>query len=489
MANVTQQPTPGVYIDEINAFPNSVVEVPTGVPAFVGYTEFARLGSQNVAGTPVRIQSLSEYHQIFGAGPGTLYSQTISTDGDVSFQSEGPNYYMYNALRLFFNNGGGACWIMSVGGYANQTPSSADFSQPVWDALARETEPSIYVVPDAVALDFNSYVNITQTMMSQCQKLRNRIALLDLYDGAGPDIQTAIDNFRKIRLGDDRSYGVIYGPWVNTTLFTAADATFYKLNQNSRAQLVNTIKSELTGNDAPLTDAIQTVLNNAMVPTLTPAQVKTTHETLDMLSSVYRTSMENLQEYMNIMPPSGAIAGVYARMDREMGVYKAPANVGMTSVLSPTYAVSDSAQEDWNVPLDGKAINAIREFPGRGTLIWGARTLDGNSQDYRYVSVRRTLIMLEQSIFNATQAYVFSPNDAGTWAAVKSMLENFLNNQWKAGVLAGSSPTEAYEVSVGLGSTMTGNDILNAYMNVTVHVAVARPAEFIVITFQQKMQS
>ena len=126
---------------------------------------------------------------------------------------------------------------------------------------------------------------------------------------------------------------------------------------------------------------------------------------------------------------------------------------------------------------------------GRGVLVWGARTLDGNSQDWRYINVRRTLIMLEQSIYYAAQAYVFAPNDAGTWQTVKTMIENFLNNQWKAGALAGTKPGDAYDVSVGLGSTMTGNDILDGYMRVTVRVAPVRPAEFIVITFQQKMQS
>ena len=151
--------------------------------------------------------------------------------------------------------------------------------------------------------------------------------------------------------------------------------------------------------------------------------------------------------------------------------------------------ISNDDQEDLNVPIEGKAVNAIRTFLGRGVLVWGARTLDGNSQDWRYVNVRRTMIMLEQSIKMACDAYVFAPNDAGTWLMVKNMIENFLSNQWKSGALAGVKPADAYDVSVGLGSTMTGNDILEGYMRVTVRVAVVRPAEFIVITFQQKMQT
>ena len=89
----------------------------------------------------------------------------------------------------------------------------------------------------------------------------------------------------------------------------------------------------------------------------------------------------------------------------------------------------------------------------------------------------------------AAEAYVFEPNVASTWQTVKVMIENFLTNQWKMGVLAGATPENAFDVQVGLGSTMTGEDILNGYMNITVKVAVTRPAEFIVLTFQQKMQT
>jgi phage tail sheath protein FI len=121
-------------------------------------------------------------------------------------------------------------------------------------------------------------------------------------------------------------------------------------------------------------------------------------------------------------------------------------------------------------------------------MVWGGRTLDGNSQDWRYINVRRTLIMIEQSLKLATRAYVFEPNDANTWITVKGMMINFLTNLWKQGALAGSSPEQAFDVQVGLGATMTPTDILDGKMLITVKVAIVRPAEFIVITFQQKMQ-
>ena len=120
-------------------------------------------------------------------------------------------------------------------------------------------------------------------------------------------------------------------------------------------------------------------------------------------------------------------------------------------------------------------------------MIWGARTLDGNSQDWRYVAVRRTMIFLEQSVKLAARQYVFAPNTANTWAAVKGMISSFLTDIWKQGGLQGAKPDDAFQVMVGLGSTMTADDLLNGYMRITVQVALVRPAEFIVISFQQQM--
>ena len=191
---------------------------------------------------------------------------------------------------------------------------------------------------------------------------------------------------------------------------------------------------------------------------------------------------------MNLLPPSSAMAGVYTMVDNSRGVWKAPANVSLNGVMSPAVNITHADQEDLNVHAQGKSINAIRNFINEGTLVWGARTLDGNSLDWRYVNVRRTMIMIEQSIATAAKAFVFEDNVSKTWVTIKSMIQNFLTGVWKRGGLAGSSPADAFSVSVGLGETMTAVDILEGRMNITVLVAVTRPAEFIEITFQQQMQ-
>lgn len=189
------------------------------------------------------------------------------------------------------------------------------------------------------------------------------------------------------------------------------------------------------------------------------------------------------------LPPSSAIAGVYARVDKDRGVWKAPANVSLNYVIKPTVKITNTIQDNLNVDtVAGKSINAIRSFTGKGTLIWGSRTLAGNDNEWRYVPVRRFFNMAEESIKKATEQFVFEPNDANTWIRVRAMIENFLILQWRAGALAGAKPEQAFYVRIGLGQTMSALDILEGRMIVEIGLAVVRPAEFIILRFSHKMQ-
>jgi phage tail sheath protein FI len=189
-----------------------------------------------------------------------------------------------------------------------------------------------------------------------------------------------------------------------------------------------------------------------------------------------------------VLPPGTAMAGVYCTVDTTRGVWKAPANVSLRLVRRPSIALDDAGQENLNVSTTGKSINAIRAFSGKGILVWGARTLAGNDNEWRYVSVRRFFNMVEESARKASEPFVFEPNDANTWIKVRAMIENFLILQWRAGALAGAKPEHAFYVKVGLGQTMTALDILEGRMIVEIGMAVVRPAEFIVLRFSHKMQ-
>lgn len=229
-----------------------------------------------------------------------------------------------------------------------------------------------------------------------------------------------------------------------------------------------------------------------LISALVPISGSTTTETLANLeenSNVLFNQIKNAIAQLPIkLPPSSSVAGIYARVDANSGVWTAPANVSLNYVIAPTQIIDNTTQDDLNVTGTGKSINAIRTFTGRGVLIWGARTLTGNSNEWRYVPVRRFFNFAEESIKKATEAFVFQSNDANTWVKVRGMIESFLTQQWKAGALTGAKTEQAFYVSIGLGQTMTAQDILEGRMIIEIGMAVVRPAEFIVLRFTHMMQ-
>ncbi len=209
---------------------------------------------------------------------------------------------------------------------------------------------------------------------------------------------------------------------------------------------------------------------------------------LSLAFPLYKNILKGVSTYSSSMPPSGAIAGIYAMVDRTRGVWKAPANVSLANVIEPTVTFTKSELDALNVDVNaGKSINAIRTFFGKGTLVYGARTLAGNDNEWRYIPVRRLFIMVEESVKKATEQFVFEPNDANTWVKVRAMIENFLHIIWRQGALQGAKPEHAFYVAVGLGKTMNPIDILEGRMIIEIGMAAVRPAEFIIIRFSHKM--
>lgn len=184
------------------------------------------------------------------------------------------------------------------------------------------------------------------------------------------------------------------------------------------------------------------------------------------------------------VPPSGFVAGVFARTDRLRGVHKAPGNETVSGIVGLTQTYTQRRQD----LLNPGGVNLIRAFPGRGTRIWGARNATDDAT-WRYINVRRLFNMIETSVDRATQWVVFEPNTAQTWIRVKVSVENFLDQQWRAGALAGTKPEQAYRVRVGLGETMTETDIDLGLIITEVAIAPAKPAEFVVFRFSHKRLS
>lgn len=241
--------------------------------------------------------------------------------------------------------------------------------------------------------------------------------------------------------------------------------------------------------------AVQKMISSMVAPAVTTEDPNPDQNAAQMLTQNLANALPLMTEILQVIvqknrvrPTSGAMAGVYAFVDTTRSVWNAPANIPLKAVDHTTYKLTNDEQGDLNVPLDGKAVNAIREFAGRGNVVWGARTLDGNSSDLRYIQVRRTMIYIEQSIKIALEAFVFAANDGNTWVSAVSMVSNFLQALWSQGGLMGAKASEAFSVQCGLGSTMTEQDLLEGYMIVQVTLAMIRPAEFIVLTFMQKME-
>ncbi|MGF7037253.1 phage tail sheath C-terminal domain-containing protein [Mucilaginibacter lappiensis] len=657
--------TPGVYVNEIPSFPPSIAQVATAVPVFIGYTQDATKNGKTVVNQAVRISSLVQYAQYFGADfPDLTANVSLKADNSVDTVNISPKYQLYNAVRMFYDNGGVNCYIISVGKYySNGSVVITDFIEAgkvkCFEVLRKEDEPTLIVIPDAISFGSADFNNLATTSLKLCAELQDRFTILDILNG---DKERSFDNtdvvtvFRNGIGSANLNYGAAYYPWLRSSLsygFSYQNIQIQKsgapvafktiipnnpfITQLDRAILdlktrinkfidvpafiapfnvapYNTvgIKSAyglipLTNNKAELTlrfsyikhiilgfvalnstlvdvdpthvfggrttkdihsdyiragataadissmdqlirelvlldesfpggavgAALQAEFNppflNANIPvdpnaygSPVPADISSAVRFIrarvnNLYSDVINTvtgfvnevnlRVKSLEIQLNdsnatynnitvaiknqgiVVPPSGAIAGIYAAVDGTRGVWKAPANVSVNGIIEPLVNIDDNIQQDLNIDTDaGKSINAIRAFTGKGILVWGARTLDGNSNDWRYISVRRFYIMVEESVKKAAMQFVFEPNDGNTWVRIRAMIENYLTNLWRLGALAGPKPEQAFYVKVGLGQTMTFDDILNGKMIIEIGMAPVRPAEFIILRFSQIQQ-
>ena len=536
--------TPDVYTEEIPLLPQSVAQVSTAIPAFIGYTEKANIEGNSVTGTAVRVSTLLEYTEIFGGAPNTEFTVNMVEEGAeniASIEVNAPQSILYHSLDHYFKNGGGDCYIISVGTY-DDTYGKQAFLDGL-DILAKEDEPTLIMLGEAAKLDAADYYEVCQAALNQCADLKDRFCIFDIKRD---DIKA--EGFRN-GVGNHLKYGAAYTPYLQTTLnyqYTdtavtikglpneqrmafvyldaikityegpAKDSPKFKINKTAEGEPVNfkieenelTIENvgdstkaaviveewagfagdgkfniELIDGEKDVVPTTLKALNDESVQEHTLANIKKTK------SALHSKIVSELAKKRMILPPSAAVAGAYCATDRERGVWKAPANINLNAVVGPIRKISSSEQEQLNIDDNaGKSVNAIRSFSGKGTLVWGARTLDGNDQEWRYVSVRRLFNMIEESTKKASYFAVFEPNTPATWLKVKAMIDSFLYGIWQQGGLAGTTEDQAYFVNVGLGKTMTSQDVLDGKMVVEIGVAAVRPAEFIVLKFSHKLQ-
>jgi phage tail sheath protein FI len=496
----TTYATPGIYVEEISTLPPSVAEIATAIPAFIGYTE-THTGEQPIIKV---IRSLRDYEESFGQAPSAPWKIIVREVEAEQFSYEiqdssgqsvpifsKPKFLLWYAIDHYFRNGGGRCFVVSIG----STDPGSDFAKDKFlngiEELEKADDPTLVVIPEATQLG-KDYGEIYQRALAHAFKMKDRFAIIDTKIDAtktSPSDITA-ESAKGLRgvVGTERlDRGAAYYPDLITTLShrivtSKLEVTITKTDiASSSAAASSTAGSTTAGSGAAASGTAGS-----------SAAGSSTSSKLDSLSTGtnnihYNKILKILSDQRVILPPSAAIAGAYASVDRERGIWKAPANISLQAVVAPVIQVTTEDQEGLNIDSTGKSINAIRSFPGSGTLVWGARTLDGNSNEWRFIPVRRLFISVEESVKKATAFAVFEPNDISTWLKVKGMIDSYLYTLWERGALQGTKAEQAYFVNVGLGKTMTTDDILAGKLIVEIGLAAVRPAEFIILRFSHKL--
>ncbi|WP_053002487.1 phage tail sheath C-terminal domain-containing protein [Kordia jejudonensis] len=451
--------TPSRYTEEKNTFPNAVVSVATAIPAFIGYTQHATFKGTSLLNKPTRVDSLLAFENFFGTGAHTIYdlaafdpdqedaptTDLMILDKYLSLTPKpGTLFYMYESVKLFYQNGGSTCYVVAIGTYGGETVKP-DFSvNPFLQGLRlleKEVEPTMIVIPDAMLFTDDDGANcysLQRKMLSHCGIQKSRVAILDILNGyKSMDVPThnPINRFRDAVSSDFLSYGAAYYPWLQTTVIQPTELSFKNLSEAG----ITVLQELLTESIADLKEKeieVMTPYINALTSEIEEgSDISSDANTLNYIMNntfaVYKSIMLAILEKKNLLPTSGAIAGIFTRVDNEQGVWKAPANVAVNSTVGPAVHIDHDQQQDLNAPYLGKAVCAIRAFIDLGTLVWGARTLDANSLDWKYINVRRTIIMIEQSVKFSIKAYIFEPNVKETWVAVESMISRFFTDLWK----------------------------------------------------------
>ena len=323
-----------VFIEDTRPLPPSITEVDTDTAAFIGYTAKATsTAPDDLRLKPTLVRSVRDFEEFFGDSAATdaTVHVTAKAAGFTVDRVDGPMsvHALYFAVRMFFENGGQRCYVVSVGSLSSGRPDLASLRSGV-DAIASEDAPTIVVVPEAVSLPQTDYATLAAAIIAQCGGRKDRFAIFDLYDGANAsvDVTSARNAFPT---SPDLRYAAVYYPYLRTALT-------YPFDESTSFVAL--------GKSAPVTVASIAKTNQAL----------------------HAVAVKALQNHRVTLPPSGAIAGVYAEMDRTRGVWKAPANVALKAVVEPAVALDDRRSEGFNVdPAAGKSIDTIRTFAGRGT--------------------------------------------------------------------------------------------------------------------------
>lgn len=337
-----------------------------------------------------------------------------------NFWEEGcPSTPLSHGVYGFFINGGSRCYVVNIGKDGDLT--SGGTRRKGLEVLEPIDEIAVVAAPGYC--DAGAY----STILGYCERLQDRVAVLDTHEHV-----------------DD-------------------------LEQLKKVATANKSSGSKKDKDNP---------KGAGKPGLRPPQSDGGYGSL-YYPWIRVKDPFNPKEIVNV-PPSGYVAGIYARSDGKRGVHKAPANENVFGALGLTYRVTHAEQGELNV----NGVNCIRYFPKEGIRIWGARTLAPSSSEWRYLNVRRLFNMIEESIGQSTRWVVFEPNDLNLWKCIRRDVSSFLKLIWRSGALMGASPEEAFFVKCD--AETNPPEVVDAGRVVTlIGIAPVKPAEFVIFRIGQ----
>ncbi|PHM49287.1 phage tail sheath family protein [Xenorhabdus miraniensis] len=464
--------TPGVYIEEDASLALSVSNSPTAVPVFIG--KFTPKTAEPTQAC-IRISNWLEFTSTFSLVPMTEIviksSPEPSSSGEskeaekekvekkeseaketpkvqaLSAAKEEPKKWIHTiekinqslaveALKLYFQNGGGSCYIYPLNDVTNEKTLAA-----IPELIEQKGDITLLVCPEA-DWDYKNRVYDAVSSLLNDNKV-GYFMIADSHDG------------ESIPSSGTRTKIAAYYPQLETNLTLSA-------LPDDQDIIISGYEDESGKNKLKNLD-----------------ELRKKNETL---AQNIDARLQQEQQRQITLPPSTAIAGIYCQTDNQRGVWKAPANIALTGIKGLTDKVDDDRQGVMN----DKGINVIRSFTGRGLMVWGARTCtDVNDTHWRYIPVRRLFNSVERDIRQALRAVLFETNNQPTWMRAKAAVDQYLYALWQKNALMGNSPEEAYFVHIGQDITMSDADIKQGKMIMKIGLAAVRPAEFIVLQFTQ----
>jgi phage tail sheath protein FI len=506
---------PGIYIEELPNNARTITAAPTSVTVFVGYTHPFKTRQFNTA---VQVFNFTEYEREFG---GHYSSGEVSSD-------------VPQAIEQFFLNGGSVAYV--VGLKAQYRDAGGGVLAP--GDLTRPTATIGGIVFNAREPTDREAMEVTINNRRQTVAANDTADITITYGRSvetfrGVTLIAGDANFIETRLGTaagplaslvtiapaGADYGAAFTEANATPLvaappanfagtFSAADftAVFQADSSLDKVQIFNLLvlpgiadngiwsralafaeakrafmildppaQAAADDGSAPL-PKIQDVLGPLVVPSANAA-----------LYFPYLQARDPITDTPTELPPSGYVAGIFARTDLNRGVWKAPAGLEATLRGTPGVVARGRMTDMRQGVLNPKGVNCIRSFPGVGSVVFGSRTVVTENpayQQWRYVPVRRMALFIEQTLYNNLGWAVFEPNDEPLWVALRTTIENFMLGLFNQGAFQGGKPSDAFRVICD-SSTTTQSDIDNGIVNVIVMFAPLKPAEFVIVKIAQ----